>query len=167
MFQNKKSRLKNCLLNFYLLLTLSMFLSCSSLLSTEEKNSTPFYHFRNYKIKMDLAPNSGKICRVSSREIVFYSKYKIKECYDFSSKLSTILEQAIKDNPSKKEIILMIFDSGNKQMVPKITTSEGIFNLQTIIYMQNDKTTHLELIDEKNKYYFFTVNPKQVFITQQ
>lgn len=148
----------------YLSIIILLLLTTANLQAVEEKKKYPFFYLSGSRIYFHLSPRATKICRFYSRKLVHYKNYQRKECYDISNKLITLIQKAIQDNPEKKELTFMIFDSLGERITPRITTREGIFQVQTIIYMDNDKSTHLELIDDKNKYYFYKINPAYIYL---
>ena len=143
-----------------------LFVMASCIYATEENTKIPFYYLKDINVKMELSSSVMRVCRVLSREVVYYEKYKVKECYSLTKKLSSLLKQVLKENPKKKEITLMFFDAVGSRKTPKVNTVDGIFEVQAIIFMGKDKSVHLELVDEKKNYYFFMVNPRRIYLTE-
>ncbi|MEM7179966.1 MAG: hypothetical protein AAF518_03565 [Spirochaetota bacterium] len=131
----------------------------------EEKGKAPFFYLSKKRIQLNLSPGASKLCRIYSRELVLYRKYKVKDCYKTLRSFRKLFPKILQENKEKKEIMLMFFDSLGERLTPKVTLKEGIFQVQTIVYIANDKSFFLELIDGIGKYYFYKVDPKYLYLT--
>lgn len=132
-----------------------------NLFSTEERDPYPFYYINSFS-KIKINAKSSELCRIKTKSVLNYSNHKKYECYKIEGKLNKVWKTVIEKKPKKKEITLLFFSKKGDILNPEIATSKGKFTVSALLYSKKDKTYYLEALDEKKKYFLFSIEPSVI-----
>jgi len=150
------------MMKIYLIVLATIF-NLTSLFSTEERESIPFYSLEKQKIIIKPIPSKSSLCRAKTKNLFSSDGIKKIECYSpYTYQFNELVRRTIEEAPDKKEFNFFFFDEAGEIMKPRVVARGNEYEFMSLSYDKKEKKTYLEVMDKNSKYYYYLVSSEKI-----